>query len=58
VAEAGGRITDAFGDPLRWNQPFPKSKGVLAGAPKSWERVREIISSVGMSDRMDEVTGR
>ena len=24
---------------------------------EAWERVREVISSVGMSDRMDEVTG-
>jgi myo-inositol-1(or 4)-monophosphatase len=38
VSEAGGKASDVFGDPLRYNQPFPKVKGVLAAAPESYAR--------------------
>ncbi len=58
VLEAGGRITDCYGDTLRFNNPFPKSKGVLAGAPAAFDRLRSRLASVGVSDRMDEMKGR
>ena len=55
VSEAGGRVSDAFGDPLRFNQPFPKVKGILAGAPGAYSRALEQMASAGPSDRMGEV---
>lgn len=33
VREAGGRITDRFGNPLRYNNPIPQLDGVLAATP-------------------------
>ncbi|MFQ5705525.1 MAG: 3'(2'),5'-bisphosphate nucleotidase CysQ, partial [Gemmatimonadales bacterium] len=54
VEEAGGKVTDLFGGPLEFNQPFPKVKGVLAGAPEAYERARTQLGSVGASDRMGE----
>jgi myo-inositol-1(or 4)-monophosphatase len=54
VLEAGGRASELFGEPLRFNQPFPKVKGILAGAPGAYEEARTQIASVGASDRMDE----
>ena len=55
VAEAGGIATDLYGDPLRYNQPFPKTKGILAGAPETYERALRELEAVGASDRMEEV---
>jgi myo-inositol-1(or 4)-monophosphatase len=54
VAEAGGRVSDLFGNPLAYNQPFPKVKGILAGAPEAYERARKQITTTGASDRMSE----
>jgi myo-inositol-1(or 4)-monophosphatase len=54
VREAGGKATDLFGGPLRYNQPFPKVKGILAGAPQAYARAAEEIAAIGASDRMDE----
>jgi len=54
VQEAGGIATDVFGNALRFNQPFPKTKGVLAGARQTHARVQEIVKSVGVTDRMRE----
>ncbi|MEX0692373.1 MAG: 3'(2'),5'-bisphosphate nucleotidase CysQ [Gemmatimonadales bacterium] len=54
VAEAGGRVTDVFGGPLRYNQPFPKAKGVLAGAPDAYARGLALVQQTGASDRMKE----
>ena len=56
VREAGGVVTDAFGGPLRFNQPFPKVKGIIAGAPAAYRRVLEQVRETGASDRMDEFT--
>ncbi len=56
VAEAGGLATDLFGDPLRYNQPFPKVKGILAGASGAYARAQKEIAAIGASDRMDELT--
>ncbi len=56
VAEAGGLATDLFGDRLRFNQPFPKVKGILAGASGAYARARNEIAAIGASDRMDELT--
>ena len=55
VREAGGLATDLFGDPLRYNQAFPKVKGILAGAAGAYARAREEVASIGASDRMDEL---
>lgn len=56
VAEAGGRVTDLLGGPLRYNQPFPKVKGILAGAPAAYARAAGELTTIGPSDRMDEFT--
>lgn len=58
VEEAGGKATDLFGEPLRFNQPFPKTRGILAGAPESYDRALRQIRAVGASDRMAELGGR
>lgn len=58
VEEAGGRVTDVFGDPLRFNQSFPKTKGILAGAPAAYARALAEIKGIGASDRMAEMDGR
>jgi myo-inositol-1(or 4)-monophosphatase len=55
VREAGGVATDVFGGPLRFNQPFPKVKGILAGAPQAYERALEEVRALGPSDRMGEL---
>lgn len=54
VAEAGGIATDVHGNPLRYNQAFPKVRGVLAGAPAAYDRVRRQVAVLGASNRMDE----
>jgi myo-inositol-1(or 4)-monophosphatase len=54
VEEAGGRATDLFGEPLVFNQPFPKTKGILAGAEGAYSRVLARIREIGASDRMAE----
>jgi myo-inositol-1(or 4)-monophosphatase len=58
VEEAGGRATDMFGRPLRYNQPFPKVPGILAGAPEAYTRALTRLSQTGASDRMDELANR
>lgn len=58
VEEAGGRVADCFEGALRFNQSFPKTKGILAGAPGAWGRVAAKLREVGVSDRMDEMKGR
>lgn len=54
VAEAGGKVTDLFGDSLVFNQAFPKTRGILAGAPVAYTAVLERIRDIGASDRMEE----
>jgi myo-inositol-1(or 4)-monophosphatase len=54
VREAGGLATDVFGGPLGYNQPFPKVKGVLAGAAGAYARALDRVVRIGASDRMDE----
>jgi myo-inositol-1(or 4)-monophosphatase len=56
VAEAGGRVSDVFGAALRYNQPFPKVPGVLAGAPEAYERARAQVARLGASARMNELS--
>jgi myo-inositol-1(or 4)-monophosphatase len=61
VAEAGGLATDLFGGRLAYNQPFPKVKGIMAGAPEAYARALTQIEATGASDRMsefDDVPGR
>ncbi|UCF19445.1 MAG: 3'(2'),5'-bisphosphate nucleotidase CysQ [Gemmatimonadota bacterium] len=58
VNEAGGIATDLFGDPLRYNQPFPKVKGIMAGAANAYARASEQVSAIGASDRMAELAER
>src|SRR3546814_12433771 len=38
AAEAGATVTDAFGEPLRFNTPRAQAFGVIACAPRSEER--------------------
>ena len=52
ASEAGGIATDAFGGPLRYNQPFPKVRGVLAGAPEAHARALAELNRLGPSPRM------
>lgn len=54
VEEAGGRAVDMFGSHLAFNSPFPKVRGILAGAPGAVERVLEHLKTIGPSDRMQE----
>jgi myo-inositol-1(or 4)-monophosphatase len=58
VEEAGGSVTDAFGDRFNFNQEFPKVKGVIAGAPTAYKTVLKEVSAMGQSDRMDEFKNR
>jgi len=58
VLAAGGRVTDCFGEALRFNREFPKTRGVLAGAPGAYARLAARLAEVGVSDRMDEMRGR
>ncbi len=58
VEEAGGKATNVFGEPLVFNQPFPKTKGILAGAPDAYDRALHEIRDIGASDRMAEMEGR
>jgi myo-inositol-1(or 4)-monophosphatase len=58
VAEAGGVAGDLFGNPFRYNQAFPKVRGVLAGAPGTVAKLAEVVARVGPSERMREFDGR
>jgi len=58
VLEAGGVAVDCFGEALAFNRPFPKSRGILAGAPDAAARVLAVVERVGVSDRMDEFPPR
>ena len=54
VEEAGGVVSDLFGDPLTFNKPFPKVKGILAGAPGVYVEALQAVRDVGASGRMKE----
>ncbi|MPZ19333.1 MAG: 3'(2'),5'-bisphosphate nucleotidase CysQ [Luteitalea sp.] len=56
VSEAGGRVSDVFGAPLQFNQPFPKVKGILAGAPHAYANALQELAQIGASARMNELT--
>lgn len=58
VEEAGGVATDVFGNPLSYNQSFPKVRGVLAGAPEACHRALADVRAMGASDRMNEFADR
>ncbi len=55
VAEAGGRVADASGEPLPFNRPRPKVRGILAGAPAAFARLLDGARAAGPSDRMAEL---
>lgn len=55
VEEAGGRVSDMYGAPLRYNQPLPKVPGVLAGAPDAIAGATAVLKQAGASDRMAEL---
>jgi myo-inositol-1(or 4)-monophosphatase len=55
VAEAGGVTSDIGGAPLRYNQPRPKVRGILAGAPAAHARALEQVTRLGASERMREL---
>ena len=54
VEEAGGVASDLSGDPLTFNKPFPKVKGILAGAPGVYREALHAVRDVGASNRMNE----
>lgn len=54
VREAGGRSTELPGTDLEYNKPFPKVRGMLAGAPEAYERARRRLTEVGPASRMRE----
>ena len=56
VQEAGGIATDVFGERLRFNQPLPKVRGILAAAPAAYVRARQQVAAIGASDRMRELS--
>ncbi len=58
IEEAGGLVPDLFGEPLRYNQSFPKHPGVLAGHPESVAAARGLIAALGGSERMRELDAR
>jgi myo-inositol-1(or 4)-monophosphatase len=41
IAEAGGRITDPWGQPLCFNQPDPRVPGIVASGPNLHELLIE-----------------
>jgi myo-inositol-1(or 4)-monophosphatase len=55
VEEAGGLATDLFGEALVFNQPFPKVRGILAGATEAHARALGQVRVIGASDRMAEL---
>lgn len=55
VREAGGIATDLEGNPLRFNQAFPKTRGIMAGAPEAYARLVRQVERMGASDRMGEL---
>jgi myo-inositol-1(or 4)-monophosphatase len=55
VEEAGGIATELAGTPLRFNQPRPKVRGILAGAPSAYARALTELAAVGASERMAEL---
>lgn len=54
VAEAGGVVTNALGAALRFNQRFPKARGIVAGAPAAHAQAIESVRAIGVSERMSE----
>lgn len=52
VSEAGGRCTELPGTELAYNKSFPKVRGMLAGAPGAYRRLRERLERVGAAERM------
>lgn len=43
VAEAGGRVSDASGAPMRYNRPVPSLAGVVAGTAAAHASLRRIL---------------
>ncbi|NIR46582.1 MAG: 3'(2'),5'-bisphosphate nucleotidase CysQ [Gemmatimonadetes bacterium] len=58
VSEAGGLVTELAGGKLTFNRPFPKVRGILAGAPDAYARAGEQLNAIGPSDRMSELEGK
>ena len=50
---AGGRLTDALGDPLRFNRPQPTAFGLLCAAPGIHGAAQERLAP-----RAQEILGR
>ncbi len=53
IQEAGGHAADLLGGSLLFNKPFPKVKGILAGAPDACQRAFTQIKILPPSDRME-----
>jgi len=46
ILEGGGRITDCYGEPLRFNQPKPLLPGLIATNAALYEPMRAVIAEV------------
>ncbi len=55
IEEAGGTVTDLFGNAFRFNQPVPKVKGIVAGAPAVQARLLATCAQLPQSKRMREL---
>jgi myo-inositol-1(or 4)-monophosphatase len=48
VEEAGGVVTDLENEPLRFNRPDPRTRGVVAGAPEAHARALHDAAALGV----------
>jgi myo-inositol-1(or 4)-monophosphatase len=51
VTEAGGRVTDLSGEPLRFNRRDTLFSGIIAGAPEGHERALRAVAVLGPAQR-------
>jgi myo-inositol-1(or 4)-monophosphatase len=51
VTEAGGRVSDLRGEPLRFNRRDTLLSGIVAGAPRAHERALRAVAVLGAAQR-------
>jgi myo-inositol-1(or 4)-monophosphatase len=57
VEEAGGVVTDLENEPLRFNRPDPRTRGVVAGAPGAHARALRDAAALGVVRERSEERG-
>ena len=57
VEEAGGRVTDLRGRPLRFNERAPHVEGVVAGGPAVHRRLLELVAGLPPLQRLEAEGG-